>query len=693
MITKGMAALLLCALMLSGCGGNAADTETQSALVSADAVDTDIQTSEKADEDVVGSFTVGSDIPFECVYENDFSSPSAMDTRMLSGEMEVRDGMLRAREGKTGGYSTMLFRTDDYTDFVYEADFIGHVGGGGLIFLCNGEKVRATSDGFCGYMAYIGREGGVGALGVATNDGKWSGNFMVSPKDVTQAGADLHLRVRVSGNYIIYTLSDKSTGEELYRCEYIKGDNEKYDLTPNDSGMIGLRIYNDGGKGGFDNVRLYAAKMPAEKNSAVLPSSTVLTAAVEAELCENYVTFARDGKGYAVSYDAAVERLVLYNYRDGELSYHTQYAMSLREGDVYPLAVHNMSDRLSFYLANRKYPVFEVPHSSGEYEVRATSRLEISLTKTDEEHVAESYINPVADGADPEILYYGGTYYLYTSHNKKVRVRTSADLVNWQEAGYAFTLDSGSEITSFMSPNVFYSDGLYYLIIASRTGGSTSSTDFKLYYASSASPTGPFEMKGDKPYINEENEIGGAPFTDDDGRIYITSVRFGGGNNIYIQEISARDGIITPLSEAVHCISPTEHYEIDEYGKIAEGGVIVKHNGYYYMMYASGHYKGHYGEAYAVSKSLTGPWEKHRYNDVLTHTPYADGVGDCVFVRTAGGELFVAYHKHTNVGNKGASRSVCIDRVYFVPSELEGEPDTLCVFGPTSTKQPIPDPE
>jgi hypothetical protein len=111
------------------------------------------------------------------------------------------------------------------------------------------------------------------------------------------------------------------------------------------------------------------------------------------------------------------------------------------------------------------------------------------------------------------------------------------------------------------------------------------------------------------------------------------------------------------------------------------------------MMYASGHYKGHYGEAYAVSRSLCGPWEKYKYNDVLTHTAYADGVGDCVFVRTAGGELFVAYHKHKELGNEGASRVVCIDRAYFVPADNEGDPDILCVFGSTVTKQPLPDEE
>ena len=220
---KRITAILLCALMLAGCGGNTADTEAQSALSSADAVDTDVQTPEDKGEHI----SFGADVQYECVYETDFESFDPADSILLSGELEIREGMLRTREGKTGGYSTMLFKVGEYADFVYEADFVGHMGGGGLVFLCDGENVKASSDGFCGYMAYVGREGGVGALGVATNNGKWSGNFMVSPEDVTAPGKDIHLRVRVSGNYIIYTLTDIDTGDEIYRCEYIKGDNTK----------------------------------------------------------------------------------------------------------------------------------------------------------------------------------------------------------------------------------------------------------------------------------------------------------------------------------------------------------------------------------------------------------------------------------------------------------------------------------
>ena len=86
---------------------------------------------------------------------------------------------------------------------------------------------------------------------------------------------------------------------------------------------------------------------------------------------------------------------------------------------------------------------------------------------------------------------------------------------------------------------------------------------------------------------------------------------------------------------------------------------------------------------------LDGPWIKYEYNDILNSNVYADGVGDCVFVRSKQGELFVMYHKHTAIGNLGESRSICIDRVYFTASDGD-EADVLCIFGPTVTRQQMP---
>ena len=269
-------------------------------------------------------------------------------------------------------------------------------------------------------------------------------------------------------------------------------------------------------------------------------------------------------------------------------------------------------------------------------------------------------------------------------------MRTSKNLYDWEEAGFAFGLDENSPIHYFMSPNVFHKDGYFYLLIASQFGGAFGATEFRIFYASAKSPLGPFVMNPEKPYINTVPEIGGAPFIDDDGRVYITTVRFGGGNHVYIQELNAENGVLSTKREAVHCISPTEHYEVDPYGRISEGGVITKHNGLYYMMYASGHFRGHYGESYAVAKDVYGPYTKYKYNEILSSNSYIDGAGDCMFVLCPElEENYVVYHMHSRKGNKGFDRDICIDRFYFVPSE-DGGPDVLKVYGPTSTPVPAP---
>ena len=75
--------------------------------------------------------------------------------------------------------------------------------------------------------------------------------------------------------------------------------------------------------------------------------------------------------------------------------------------------------------------------------------------------------------------------------------------------------------------------------------------------------------------------------------MYITYVRFDRGNNIYLQRLTVSEGVITPQDDTlVHVLSPQEDYEADEYGRIVEGGVIIPHGGWYYMIYADGHYLG-----------------------------------------------------------------------------------------------------
>jgi len=303
------------------------------------------------------------------------------------------------------------------------------------------------------------------------------------------------------------------------------------------------------------------------------------------------------------------------------------------------------------------------------------------------------YINPVAPGADPDILYYEGKYYLYNRTGNKeapFKVSVSEDLVHWRVIGPVFFNKPEYEVRFYMSPNVFYKDGWFYMIYSIEAEAATGQKQ-KMNYAVSRSPLGPFEHgpEGQVPLHPGVPEIGGHPFIDEDGTLWLALVRFGGGNFIWFEACECRDGKIIPKTETCTLIiPPTESYETDGHGKIAEGGVCFKHKGLYYMIYATGHYIGHYGEGYAVADNPRGPWKKYKYNRILNYTCDVDGGGDGIVVRSPSGELFMVYHTHLSP-TEVEPRQTCIDRMKFVP-DPDGGPDILSFYGPTNTPQPLP---
>ena len=134
---------------------------------------------------------------------------------------------------------------------------------------------------------------------------------------------------------------------------------------------------------------------------------------------------------------------------------------------------------------------------------------------------------------------------------------------------------------------------------------------------------------------------------------------------------------------------PQTAYEVNGRGRTVEGGVPWKHGDYYYMIYAVGSYKLHYGQSYAVSKSIYGPYEKYEYNPFLVYNAAVDGPGDAVIMPSPDGkELYLVYHQHNAIGTV-SPRMTCIDRLKFVPNP-DGGPDVLVTAGPSSTPQPVP---
>lgn len=331
------------------------------------------------------------------------------------------------------------------------------------------------------------------------------------------------------------------------------------------------------------------------------------------------------------------------------------------------------------------------------------------------EDVGETFTNPVIPGADPDILYHEGRYYLYNrvpndpnsredaylyekgdranvdkagDVNAIFRVTWSEDLVHWSPYQNVLYRDEVLTGAFCMSPNVFHKDGYFYLLFAA--GRFRGEENFHVHYAVARSPMGPFEMKTTSPLHPEQEEIGGMPFVDTDGQVYITYVRFDRGNHIYLQRLQVSEGVITPEDDTlVHVLSPEEDYEIDEYGRIVEGGVIIPHNGMYYMIYADGHYLGRYGESYAVADNVFGPYKRYEHNPILHHHFQADGTGDGIVIYNADrSEMYMGYHRHYSCEDV-EPRMTCIDPMRFVP-DPEGGPDILTVRGPSTAPQPLP---
>lgn len=120
-----------------------------------------------------------------------------------------------------------------------------------------------------------------------------------------------------------------------------------------------------------------------------------------------------------------------------------------------------------------------------------------------------TYCNPIkthGDFADPFVLRYNGKYYLYGT-NPDARCWSSEDLVNWTLIGPTVSADEFPGLVPF-APEVVYWNGTFYMY--------TSPHGLGHYVLRSDNPTGPFHKITD----NVGHSIDFSIFIDDDGQWY-----------------------------------------------------------------------------------------------------------------------------------------------------------------------------
>ncbi len=663
------------------------------------------------------------------IYENNFSSTSLSDFTP-KGNWKVSNGALTLGTGSGSAYISYSIPSEYRDkDLRIEVDFIGHTSTGGITVGATGDSLATSADDFFGFEGFTGSTGTKGALGCYGADGSWEGLIAVGQDNIDVA--DLHMVMEISGNSLVFKILSLDGSTKYFGAKYTIGQSS-LDVYNAFNGDVGLRRFY-GVSGTFDNFKITAIEddeMPsmskilsfggvsykASKGLYVSGGALIGTGAMltyselplnskvsltltPADATKFFFGLDNLGNGFAFEINKKHQTVSLYRLEKFAYSLIGTRNMPINDSD-YSVFIETYGNSATatfdaYFEGEDAFPTFDISLEgySGRgfgFWLEGGNVKNITISENAKSFENETYTNSLVKGADPDVLYHDGTYYFYRryySGDDIFVVYTSPDLVNWTQRNIVFTHDASYSTTNYMSPNVFYYNDLFYLFYAAFNAEGS----YRVYCATSTSPYGPFlPANGQKP-VHDVPEIGGHPYYDaDSNKVYMTYVRFGSGNHIYIEEVRLSNGTVTPVSGTLtNVISPEFEYEINGFGAIAEGGVLYKHNGYYYMIYASGHYLSDYGEAYAVSKNILGPYTKYKYNDILSSTTVMPGVGDAVFVPSPDGrELYIMYHKHYSAETV-ETRQSCIDKVKFVTNP-DGGADILVVNGPTSTPQNIP---
>lgn len=258
--------------------------------------------------------------------------------------------------------------------------------------------------------------------------------------------------------------------------------------------------------------------------------------------------------------------------------------------------------------------------------------------------------NPILRGfnPDPSIIRVGEDYYIATSTFEwfpGVQIHHSKDLKNWElvhrPLNRVSQLDmiGNPDSCGVWAPCLSYDNGIFYLIYTNVRSFDGAWKDTPNYLVTTRDILGDWS----EPIFLDASGFDPSLFHDDDGRKWYASMivdhrkgkLFGG---IILQEYDAEQqkliGPVFPIFEGtlLGC---------------TEGPHIYKRNGYYYLLMAEGGTEYGHAISLARSKSITGPYEVHPENPIITarDNPEAPlqkcGHGD--IVETADGDWYAVF--------------------------------------------------
>jgi len=265
--------------------------------------------------------------------------------------------------------------------------------------------------------------------------------------------------------------------------------------------------------------------------------------------------------------------------------------------------------------------------------------------------------------ADPATLVYNDTVYLYCGHDEakpqdpfyvinEWLIYKSTNLKTWEECPVSFKV---SDFEWNVGPHAWASqviekNGKFYWYITARykEGG------FAVGVAVGDSPTGPFKDAIGKPLISNDmttnvsidwDDIDPTVFTDVDGQTYL----FWG--NTSCKWAKLKDNM-TELDGEIH------YLELPHY---VEAPWVHKKGDWYYLTYS---YNFPEKTAYAMSKSITGPWE---FKGIINEVAGNCNTNHQAILEFKGKDYFVYHNGSLPTDGHDFRRSICIDYLYYNP--------------------------
>jgi len=276
--------------------------------------------------------------------------------------------------------------------------------------------------------------------------------------------------------------------------------------------------------------------------------------------------------------------------------------------------------------------------------------------------------------ADPNIVRFGDTYYIYATTDgyagwggKDFYVWKSKNLADWERSAKPFlTLDGANGNVRWASgnawaPTIIERGGRYYFYFSGHNPTYNRKT---IGVAVADSPEGPFTAQPTAMILNNEAVTSGqaidpAAFQDPEtGKYYLF---WGNGSPVYA-ELS--DDMLSIKQDTLKSISGLTSFR--------EGSFVNYRNGTYYLTYSIDDTGSpDYRVGYATATSIDGPWT---YRGVILEKDATQGIlatGHSSILQVPGtDDWYIAYHRFglatfASAGGDGTHRETTIDRLYF----------------------------